>query len=154
MVVANLGADEEVWQVVPEAIANAYTQVLHEMIAASVVGAPWNATRAQQVETVAGNADSGLKIETKFLGQFRLKQCIGIRKDRAVVLIAVIAGLVIAPGRFNVKAEAGFSEADIVKADAGINATGIGRGMEIHGVANASEGFEEGSSGRDIELLG
>jgi hypothetical protein len=154
VIVVSLWADEEVGQVVPKAIANADPKVLHEVVAARVVDAPGSVAGAQEAETVAGNADAAHEVEAEFFGYPGLEERVDVSKNGAVVLVTIVAGLVISPGGFRADAETGFPEADIVKADVGIDATGFRRRMKIHGVANWGEGLEERGAGGDIHLLG
>ena len=152
VVVVAFGAHEDVGQVVPNVIAEASADVLHEVIAAGEVDASGNAAGAKDVEAVAGDADTGKEVEADFLGHFGLEEDVYVGQDGAVFFVAKVVCLVIPPGGFDVKAEAMF-EGDDVSSEAGVDATFFGRRLEGHDVAGRGERLEDVAADQDVTLL-
>src|SRR5260370_18189586 len=77
--------------VAPNVIADAATKVFHEMIAAGVVNAAGDITRGWEIESSAGDADSGHQVEAKFLAQTRLEKGVDVGQEGAERLIPVVS---------------------------------------------------------------
>lgn len=148
-----LGAHEDVGQAMPNVIAKASADVLHEVIAAGEINASGAAAGAKDIEAVAGDADTGKKVETDFLGHFGLEEHVDVSEDGAIFFVAKVVCLVIPPGGFNVKAEAMF-EGDDVSSEAGIDPAFFGRRLEGHHVGGRCERLEDIAADQDVALLG
>src|SRR5437660_536599 len=124
VVIANLGADEDV---APNVVADTAAEIFHEVIVAGVVDAAGDVARGRRkIETGAGDADAGNKVEAEFLAHTRLEECVEAGQDRAVGFIAVVVRLPYPEGGFDVQAEAAVLESDDVTADADVRATLFG----------------------------
>ena len=119
VIVANLGTDKNV---TPNVVADAAAKIFHEMIAAGVVDAAGDITRGRQIESSAGNADSGNQVEAQFLAQTRLEKRVDVGQDGAVGLIAVVVCLSRPERCFGAKAQAPVAEANQVAADVDVAA--------------------------------
>jgi hypothetical protein len=149
VVVVTLGAHKEVAKKV---IPDTTSDVFHEVIAAGEVDASRGIAGGQLVEEVAGYADACGNVEAELLGQFGLEERVHVGEDGAVVLVAVIAGLLIPPGSLDVEAEA-VLEADDIEADVGKEAAFFQRRVEVHKVAGFVGGLEGAPTDSDINLL-
>jgi hypothetical protein len=149
VVVVTFGAHKKVAE---EVIADAASDVFHEVVTAGEVDTSGSVAGGQLVEEIAGDADPSGDIEAELLRQFRLEESVHIGEDGAVVLVAVVAGLFISPGSLDVEAEA-MLEADDVDADVGEKAAFFERGMEIHQIAGFIGGLEGAPADSDINLL-
>jgi hypothetical protein len=152
VVVVSLGTHKDVGQMVPNVIAEASADVLHEVIAAGVVNASRGGTGGKDVEAVAGNADAGQKVEANFLGYSGLVEGVDVGKERPVIFVTVIARLLKPPGSFNVKAET-MPEGHYVAAEAEVGSACFGQGLEGHYVAGGSKRLEDAAADQDIALL-
>src|SRR5260370_42288627 len=128
VIVANLRTDKNV---APNVIADAATKVFHEMIAAGVVNAAGDITRGWEIESSAGDADSGHQVEAKFLAQTRLEKGVDVGQDGAVLLIAVVVCLSRPKRCFGAKAKAPVPEANEVAADVDVAAALLCRLLEV-----------------------
>lgn len=127
----NFRTNEYVGKAVPNVIANSQSEILHEVIAAGVEGASAGRSATGggigEIETVAGNADPGKKIEADFLSNLRLKERIDVAQERTVSFATDrVVSLIVPPGGFNVEAEVMF-EANIIAACVDVSATSFGR---------------------------
>jgi hypothetical protein len=153
VIVVPLGTHEDVGQAVPKIIAKAAADILHEVIAGGVVNASGAAAGAKEVEAVAGNADTGKKVEAKFLSQLGLEERVDISKDRAIIGVTVVASLVIPPGGFYVEAEP-MPEGDNVTPEAGVDPTFFDQWLEAYDVTGFGRRQEDAGADQDVSLLG
>ncbi len=101
-----LGTDKDI---APKIIAETTGEMLHEVIGAGVVDAAalgkMSAGRYRgQIEAGVGGADAGHEVESEFLIQLGLEDHVDVGQDRPIGFVAIVAGLVIAPGGFEVQA--------------------------------------------------
>jgi hypothetical protein len=150
VVVANLGTDEDV---APNVIADTAAKVFHEVIAAGVVDAAGDVTRDREIESGAGNADSGEQVEAKFPAETRLEKCVEVGQDGAVGLIAVVVRLPLPKGSFEAKAKTAVPEANEVTADGDVAAAFLRRLLEVQASGGWGGGDEGAEAHSDVNLL-
>src|SRR5260370_556066 len=132
VIVANLGTDKNV---APNVVADAAAKIFHEVIAAGVVDAAGDIARGWEIESSAGDADSGHQVEAKVLAQTRLEKGVDVGQDGAGLLIAVVVWLSRPERCFGAKAQAPVAEANQVAADVDVAAAMLPRLLEIQASA-------------------
>jgi hypothetical protein len=112
VVVVNFGADKDVRHTMPNVVANAASELFHEVIAADVTRTAKSATDAaarahsRQIEAVAFNAYAGGEVEAEFPGKLGLEETIYVGENRAVGFVTIVGGAFISPSSFCIQAVA------------------------------------------------
>jgi len=150
MVVVNLGTDKDV---VPDRIADAGADVLHEVIAVGVVDAAGDVTRGRKIEPGGSDANPAQEFEANFLAKAGLEERVDVGEGGAVFLETVVVSLPYSKGSFEIKAEAPVLEADKVSADVEVGATFFRRRLEVYRLAGGRRGHEGAAADGDINLL-
>lgn len=139
VVVVNLGANENLS---PDIVANTAAKMFHEVIAAGVVDATGSVARGGQVESVAGDADAGEKVQAKLIAQAWLEERIHVREDRAKLLITGIVRLMDSKSGFNIQAKAFVAKAHEVSADIHVGAALFRWWLEVQDSNGRSRGHK------------
>src|SRR5579862_9604935 len=127
MVVVEFRAHEEV---VPYIVADADSQMLHEVIAAGVIDTASTEIAARNdrrnIKAGRSHTDAAHQIESSFLAQFGLKESVEVSQNRAIgFVLPGVRTLASPPRSFDIKTEAAL-ESDHVTAEVDIRASLFG----------------------------
>ena len=154
VIVVNFRAHKKI---VPNVVADAATDMLHEVIAAGVVNAAGKVAAGGcegHVKAGAGNADAAHQVEANLLIETWLVDSVEVGEDGAVAFITVIAGLASPPGSLDVEPEAAL-ETHNIAAHAQVGSTLLRQWAEGLGTAAVGAGLRYGvAAERNVALLG
>ena len=154
VVVVNLGPHKHV---VPDVVADAGTQVLHEVIAAGVVDATAEVAALHDrwlVEARGGDADATHQVKAHFLAQLGLIQGVKVGENGTVVYVfAGIHSLAGSPGGFNIEAKTVLETGDIA-ADVEVSAALFRRLLKENSRVRGRGRNQCSAADKKVQLLG